>query len=282
MKIKVGEWKINLRSLIDLKLNKYYVPNLHVHEKLEKPLRFIIWGLTVVGILGSLVVFEEWYWSLAFSIGLTSVTLFFDKSAIQYSTILVTPLPNFDLHSDEWNGMAYMLPTQPQYPPIMGPTFKSKDFALKFYQLLRSWNYDEIDDREDNNIKISIVVENNQGYSIYLYPNPDRKTVINFFEKSKRIQAFEKKCKRQQELVTMVIFCRIFPFGVNSNIRKFVKLYKWGTPFGLSVFLRDEETNEISFIEEVETIRKCHLRYMERKYVPDNSIENMHKPNISR
>lgn len=282
MKISVGDWKVNLRSLIDVKLNKFYLPTLHVHEKFEKALRILLWTLTFIGVLSSLIIFEEWYQSILFSIFLTALTIFFDKSVVEYSTILVTPMPDFDIHSDEWNGMAYMLPKDSRYPPIMGPTFKSKEFALKFYRLLRSWNYDAIDDQEKNNIKISIVVENDLDYSIYLYPNPDRESVVSFFDKSKRVQAFEKQGKKQQELVTMVIFCRIFPYGANSSVRRFVRLYKWGTPFGLSVFLRDEETNEISFIDEVETIRKLHLRFMERKYVPEKSIENMHKPNIER
>lgn len=281
MKIKVGDWDVSLKSLISLRLNKYYIPVLSVHEKLEKPLRITIWSFTVIGILSSLIVFEQWYWSLTFSVSLTLLTLLFDKSIVQYSTIIVTPLPDFDIHSNEWNGMAYMLPIYPDDPPLIGPTFKSKEFALKFYELLKSWNYGDIDDQQDNNIRVSIVIENHKDYALYLYPDPNRKSVTDFFETSKRVQAFEKQGKSQQELVTMVIFCRIFPYGVNSSVLRFAKQYKWGTPFGLSVFLRNEETNEISFIKEAEPIKKLHLRYMERKFVPDTSIENMHKPQIN-
>lgn len=282
MKIKVGGWDVNLKSLISLRINKYYIPFLNVHEKLEKPLRITIWSLTVIGILSSLIAFDQWYWSLIFSISLTLFSLLFDKSIVQYSTIIVTPLPEFDIHSNEWNGMTYILPNYPDDLPLIGPTFKSKAFALKFYELLKNWNYGSIDDKQDNNIRVSIVIENPKDYAFYLYPDPKRKSIIDFFETSKRGQAFEKQGKSQQELITMVIFCRIFPYGVNSGVLRFAKQYKWGAPFGLTVFLRNEETNEISFIEEAKPINKLHLRYMERKFVPDTSIENLHKPKINR
>jgi hypothetical protein len=282
MKIKVDNWEVNPRSLVDIRFNKYYIPELIVHEKFENVLKYFLWLLIIIGILSSLLIFDKWYFSLSFSVLFTLFTLFFEKSIIQYSTILVTPLPDFDIHSDEWNGMAYLFPTNPEFPPLLGPTFRSKEYALKFYNLLRSWNYNEIDDQEDNNIHISFVIEDSSNYSVYLYPSPERKNVDELFEASKRHQAYDKQGKQQQELIVMVTFCRIFPYGYESMVRKFVQRYEWGTSFGLSVFLRDESLNKVSIIEEAEPIKKQHIRHMNRKNVPENSLEYTHEPKISR
>lgn len=272
MSPKVGNWKIKLSSLISIKWEGYY-PKLVVHEKYESFVKWTIRSVGFIGIASSLLVIQEWYFSLSLAIIIFGVTKFIEGSVLQFTTILVRPMPKFKTPRSEWASMGFAFPKNNSDPPMLGPVFKSKDHAIEFYNLMKEWNYGNVDDSE-NNICISLVVETFKDYSVYIYPNTNNQNIEYFFEASERVQALDKQGKSQQELVAITVFSRVFPYGVNSNMKKFVKYYKWGKPYYLNIFFFDESGTQ-SFLD-VDPIQKYHLRYYKRDLVPDGSIEALH------
>lgn len=274
MSPKAGKWKIKLSSLVSLRW-KGYLPELVVHEKYE---RIVIWFVRVLGLIGiaiSLLTIDKWYVSLAIAVLIFSITKFIENSIIQFTTILVRPTPDFDTPNSEWVSMGFAFPISKKDPPMLGPVFKTKENAIRFFELITEWNYGETVDK-NNNICISLIVESYKDYSVYIYSNPETENVEEFFRFSEREQAFEKKEKKQQELVAITIFSKVFPFSQRSNMENFVRYYEWGKPYLFTVFYMNER-NEQTFVNEITPILKTHLKYRKRELLPQNSIEHVHK-----
>lgn len=273
MSPKAGNWKIKLSSLVSVRWEGY-IPKLVVHEKYERIVRWAIWILGLIGVGSSLLSINKWYLSLGLAVLIFAITTFVQKSIIQFSTILVKPPPRFDTSRSEWKSMGFAFPKRNSDPPMLGPVFKSKEHAIEFFDLMVEWNFGEYVDSE-NNICISLIVESYKDYSVYIYPNPDSKAVDEFFSATEKAQAFEKQGKKQQELVALTIFSRVFPYGPESNMKKFVRYYEWGKPFLFTVFYFDEDDN-LTFVDEIKPIFKTHLKYRKREYLPEGSVETGH------
>lgn len=257
-----------LKSLLRIRWGKN-IPKLVVHEKYEKVIKWTLRILTLIGIVSSIITFHVWYLSLLFAIGLFTIEIFFEKSIFQYTSLFVQPLPNFKYNESEWKAMAYLI--DKNLPNIVGCAFSSKEYAIKFFNLLKEWNYNSNEDKE-NNICLSFIIEKTNEYSVYLYANPERKSVVKTFEKIKEIHRH--KNKELQRLIFQFVICKSFPYNNQSHINMFLKYQPQNKPFLFRPFIV-KENGSFEMLED-NTIVKYQYKLKKRDELTNEDYEYLH------
>ncbi|GAL76223.1 hypothetical protein JCM19275_629 [Nonlabens ulvanivorans] len=208
MKFRLGNWKIDVKSLVRIHWKKYY-PKLIVHEKFEKPVKWILRILTVIGIATSFLTLPYWL-GIVMTFVLFGMEQFFERAIFEYSVMILQPFPDFEIDYDQWLTNGYML-LNPEiqdhegYLNYFGPAYADREYAIKFFNYIRSWNQDN-DTDEENNICISFIIESDVTYSTYLYANPDRKWLDPMFSNYQNAMKLEKYGKQQQSMVMQMVF----------------------------------------------------------------------------
>lgn len=274
-----GKWKISLKSLISLKWQNH-LPRLVIHEKYEKFAKWFLRLLTLIGVVSSVIVFPIWYISLLFAIVLLLIEQFFEKAIFQYTSLYVQPIPDFKYDPKEWKGMAFAFPQDPDpnLLNVVGCAFATEEYARKFFKLLKDWNYGEAEDKH-NNICLSFIIEDEKEYSVYLYPNPERKTVGQFFKEAEESQKYKKYGKEHQQLIMQMVFCKIFPYGTNSQLKMFIEKQSLDRPFWLKPFLM-KDNGKIEMIHNEDPILKCNYKYKSRHELNKSEYEYQHGKNV--
>lgn len=195
----------------------------------------------------------------------------FDKK--KPTTMFVQPL--LDYKSEEWLAMVYGWPEEIKSDStfVIGFAFKTEKYAREFFDLLRAYNDGKKID-EDDNIKLSIIVEDLKNYSVYIYPSPERKNVTDFLKESE-----EKFGDDNLTLIANIIMCRLFPYGENSTFKQFKSLYKEGFPIELQAFCF-KNGNQLTKIESIEPIVKHDIKIKNRKLLSKDEIEYQHGKKI--
>ena len=100
MKFRKGNWRINLDSFIRLQWKRYY-PKLILHEKFEKPVKWILRILAAVGIVISFLTLPYWI-GVIITLIIFGVEQLFENVVFEYSVIVQQPLPDFEIEYDQW------------------------------------------------------------------------------------------------------------------------------------------------------------------------------------
>jgi len=277
--MKKGKWRISLKSLIWFKWQNH-LPRLVIHEKYERHVKWILRILAIIAIGSSLLVFETWYLRLSLAIVLFLIEQFFERSIFLYTSIYVQPLPSFTTESEKWTDMCFAYPINPESNElnVVGPVFSDREYAHNFFNLLRDWNYQQSEDK-DNNICLSFVIENDIQYSVYFYPSLKRKTIASFFKAAEEHQKYDKYRKEHQELVMQMIFCKVFRYGKGLGLRRFLQIQSEDKPFWLKPFIiKADRTFEV--IWEEEPILKYHFKCRRRNELNKNEVEYQHGKHV--
>ena len=169
MKVRVkGRLKVDLSTLIRIEFNRF-LPTLIVHERFEKYVKWTIRAITLIGIVTSVITIPQWYIALSLSVGILLAGQFFERTAFEYTSMVVVPLPDFDIDYGQWKTNGFMLPNvlTNENRCYMGPSFENKNYAINFFNYLKQWNWgNDVDD--DNRIIVSIVMEPNSRYTTYI------------------------------------------------------------------------------------------------------------------
>ncbi len=167
--MRIGGWRVAISSLISVEWHGI-LPRLVVHEKYETVIKWTLRGLTLLAILSSLISLTK-YQSLFLAIVLTALEQFLERAVFQYTSMYVQPMPDFAFDPARWTGMGFAFPQrlEPGVLNLVGPAFDDEATARGFLRLLKAWNYNQDDDKNDN-ICLSFIVENDREYSAYLYP----------------------------------------------------------------------------------------------------------------
>jgi hypothetical protein len=262
--MKVGHWDVKLRSLISVTW-KRHLPRLVVHEKFQKHVKWTTRVITALTVLASVITFPVWYLSLAFAVFMFLFEQFVERSIFEYTTLYVQPMPGFVLKTEEWKGMAFAFPEEPdpRLLNVVGCAFATREYGHKFFELLRDWNYRAQDDVH-NNICLSFILIDDTHYVTYLYPNPRRRTVMESFDTVERAQKLEKYGKQQQRLVMEMALGKSFCLPPDAKLRVFVERQPKDRPFWLKPFLmRDDGTLEM--IDEEQPILKHEFKFKSKK-----------------
>lgn len=247
MKIKKGDWKIESSSLINIEWRNK-IPRLIVHEKYEKIVKWILRGFTFIGIATSIISFE-WYQSLILTLILLIIEQFFEKAIFEYTTIIFQTLPNFEIDGKRWKTVGYAMTEEKneEFPPFIGPAFDDEAYARNFFEYVKSWNQIDNDD-PDNLIIVSFILERNETYSLFIYANPNRKSLDTKFKEIEEKRKFEKYGKRHQQLFSIFVFAHNFKYGEGLFVDKFLQKYKPEEKFNFVPFLLDPETNQLKIL----------------------------------
>lgn len=189
------------------------------------------------------------------------------------STMFVQPF--FNYKPEEWLAMVYAWPQEitPDSSFIIGFAFKTEKYAKEFFDLLRDYNDGESIDK-DNNIRLSLIIEDPGNYSVYLYPSHERKNVKKFIEESDR-----KYGKDNQLLIANLTMCKPFPYGDTSSFKQFKELYIKGNPVELYPFVL-KNGNQPDVIKSIEPIVKYDIMIEHRKLLKRDDPEYQHGKDV--
>ncbi len=269
-------WNGKRRTLVELRW-KRWVPRLVIHEKYEKRTKWFLRGLTGIGVVSSIGIFQVWWVSLTVAILLVSIEQFVERAVVLYTIIYWQPMPNFKWKiGEEWTGMGYAFP-EPKGPRdlnVAGPVFRSEGCAREFFALLRKWNYGG-DDDEENNICMSLISVEKGGYYAFIYPNLGRQIIKETLSGIRDSQKLERYGKEASELVVQSIFCRHLSYGRNSLFERFSREQSGGQPYWLKPFIQKPDgSTQIMFSEN--SILKRHLKIKPRKELVESEPEYQH------
>lgn len=272
MKIRHGKFKIDSRSLIRLEWRKFY-PKLIIHEKFEKHVKWILRIFTGLGILTSFLVLP-YVIGIILSIGLFLLEQLFEKVLFEYSVMIVQPFPDFEVDYDQWLTNGYLLANEgvkgaEEFINYFGPAYKDAEYAVKFYNYIRSWNQD-LDTDEDNNICISFIYESDISYTTYLYANPRRKWLAEDFKAGKEKLKLDKHGKAQQSMVFQMIYWKNLKMKEGMTFTKFIKQQKTRDKFYFAPFVI-KDTN-LGVIDDLKVL-KMHFKEKGRSELKKSEIE---------
>jgi hypothetical protein len=259
------------KSFIRVSFEKGF-PRLIVQEKYESIVKWILRIITLIGICSSLFALPP-LWNLVLAVILLIVEQFFERAVFEYTTFFVQPLPDFTYDAEEWKAMYFGVPTQPELPFLIGIAFETKNYAAKFFNLLRKWNYNS-DTDISNNICLSFIIEDDSNYSTYIYPNEERSIIKKTKQKIEEDYKLKKYGKLHQQLIVEVIFCKTFPYGSKSSLNMFLKNYKNGEEYMLKAGLY--RNGQIEPLDDIPSIKKWHLKVKQRKELSQADTEYAH------
>jgi hypothetical protein len=260
------------RSLFGIKIENQ-IPRFIIHEKYKNIVKWATRGIITISILSSLLYFPVRYISLSFSLLLYALERVLEKSIFRFTTLYISPMPDFKYNTHEWNGMGYMYTPDIRKPSFFGPSFITKEYAIKMFNLLLAWNYGSHYDKAEN-ICISFIEEEKDDYSVYFYPSLNRRSIKEF--KEKVAKDVTRKDMDHYQLILNMILCQSFPLHSKSNYLKWKELLLKGQPACLGIFIYDEEKKEIKPIADVTPIRIYKINFKKRKELTKNDMEYSH------
>lgn len=113
MKIKVSkDLKVDIRTLIEVRKDGK-LPRLYIHEKFEKPLKWIVWTIASLGFITIFLTLESYILSVSIGLGLFLLSFIFDRAIVKYTTLIAQPFPDFDIDYSQWYNV--MTVSKPDY-----------------------------------------------------------------------------------------------------------------------------------------------------------------------
>lgn len=226
---KLIHWNNKRRTIIRLETRGEKLPHFVISAKYENSVKWALRILTIIGILASVITFK-WYLTLSLSIILIIIERVLEIIAFQVISIYVQPIPEWD--NDQWLAMVFYKIEEAKH---LGMLIQTQDQAIKLYNCILQWNYNEHIDMEDN-IKLSFVIEEDNTYATFLYPSHERRSVKLFKEKVEYDMFKRKEMKEHQQILISITFCKAFPYQPNSALKDFEKEYKPNTPFAFGIY----------------------------------------------
>ncbi len=235
MKIKISDnIQVDSNTLIRLEW-KGYLPVLIVHEKFETKIKWVLRIIAVIGIGTSLISINSKLISLGVSLLIFIVEQFFERTVFEYTTMVVQPFPDFNIDYSQWKTNGFIVPMQKNNQDLCyaGPSYVDKEYAIKFFNYLKSWSSGQDNDK-DGNIILSFVIEPNEKYTTYLYANHGRKNLDKLFKYAAKKNQLTKYGKRQQQFVMQTIFWNTLDFKDGYYIKRFMDFQTPATKFYLT------------------------------------------------
>lgn len=243
------------------------IPRLHIHEKFEKWIKWVLRMLLIIGIATSVISFQIWYWNLLLAIILVVIEQILERVIFIFTTIFVTPIPErYD--PKDWRGMIWGFPMDRKDPFIVGPLFKDQESARRIFKCLKSWNYEQAEDW-NNNISLSAIIEDKDEYLMYMYPGKERESIKKWDEQAKK----QKYGREHQGLVFQIIFCKKFKY-TGSNFVTFKNNYHEGEKYIFAPFYVDN--NKPTQYNELGHILKNSIKIKNKSELTKEDLEFEH------
>jgi hypothetical protein len=166
----------------------------------------------------------------------------------------VHSLPDFEIEPDKWLGAFFGFAEDPNNPvqiPMVGWIMADEEYAKRVHTLLLQWSYRNLKD-EENNIRASVIVDEEDEYIFFCYPNMERKTAAKFYEKVEKKRKETSLTDVHHKQMAMLIFGKHCQITENSYFPIFRNRYKDGVPyiFRLVVLGDDGQPHSIAALDD--------------------------------
>jgi len=279
MRIKIGKGiYVDSRTLIRLEWRKF-TPVLVVHEKFENKIKWILRVLAIIGIATSIISIDKWYYSLGLALCIFLIEQLFEKTVFEYTTLLFMKFPDFSIDYSKWKTNGFMIPAviSEQNLCYAGPTYSDKEYAVKFFDYIKSWNNGSNIDNEGN-INFSLVLEPDENYSTYLYPNPNKSELDKIFKHEAESKKLDKYGKKQQELIGHMLFWNTLPYKDGSYIKMFLEAQKPNEKFYLTPSVIPKQNDGKAEFLFDSAILKFSFKFKKRNELTKKDVEFYHPP----
>lgn len=272
MKIKVGNSKVDIRTLIDIRKDGK-LPRLYVHEKFEKPLIWMVRIIAIISFITIFLVLDDYLLGVLIGLGLFLLSFIFDRAIVKYTTFIVQPFPDFEIDYNQWYNV--MTVSQPDYKKnvnVVGFVYKDIEYGKKFFKYIKSWNFDNSIDK-DRNIILSIIEEPNGEFTFYIYASPYRKNLDKMFKAVAAGNFIEKRKdgKIQEGLVMQMAYWHTINYTDDKHMRDFLKYQPADEKF---MFVPSAKYNNSYAIDIDSQIILHGYKYSKRTDLHKYSIEN--------
>jgi hypothetical protein len=223
VKIKVGNFKVDIRTLVDIRKDGK-LPRLYVHEKFEKPLKWIVRTIAIISFITIFLALDDYIVSVSIGLGLFLLSFIFDRAIVKYTTFVVQPFPDFEIDYSQWyNVMTVSQPDHKKNVNVVGFVYKDIEYGKKFFKYIKSWNFDNSVDK-DRNIILSIVEEPNGAFTFYNYASPYRKNLDKMFKAvaADNFIGKRKDGKVQEGLVMQMAYWYTIKYTDDKHMRDFL------------------------------------------------------------
>jgi hypothetical protein len=224
VKIKVGNFKVDIRTLVDIRKDGK-LPRLYVHEKFEKPLKRIVRTIAIISFITIFLALDDYVVSVSIGLGLFLLSFIFDRAIVKYTTFVVQPFPDFEIDYSQWyNVMTVSQPDHKKNVNLVGFVYKDIEYGKKFFKYIKSWNFHNSVDK-DRNIILSIVEEPNGTFTFFIYAGPYRKNLDKMFKAVSADNFIEKRKdgKVQEGLVMQMAYWHTIKYTDDKHMRDFLK-----------------------------------------------------------
>lgn len=232
-------WNNRRRTFIRVEVHNK-LPRFIIPEKYERLVTWLLRGLAVLGIILSAITLR-WYLSLGLAVMLLIFELVLKATIFQFTTIFIQPVP-VKWDNSKWLAMVFFQIESRKY---LGMLIEKEKQAQELYECLKAWNYGRYID-EDNNIRLSFVIENDNTYTAFIYPSFERSVVKKFKENVDYEMFKRKELKNQQQIILSIVFCKAFPYKPKSALHQFISGYKPGTPFAFVTYFCESSLEQMS------------------------------------
>jgi hypothetical protein len=204
-----------------------------IHERFRPFICIIKIFLTIIGLISAFFLFPSVFIAFLFGLGIYIICTFIEKIIFSYNSLYVHSLPDFEIEPNKWLGVFFGYaedPRNPEHIPIIGWVMSDSDYAKKIHTLLLRWSYGELKDK-DNNIRASVIVDKDEEYVFFCYPNIDRKTANFFHEDIEKEQGKRSLTDVLHKIFAMLVFGKRCKITDNSYFPTFRERYKDGVPY---------------------------------------------------
>jgi hypothetical protein len=281
--INAGDKIKGLRKNLYLRLNRFRLSfritkingklRIYIHEKHRRKVRRIKWIFALVGLFISLITLPPLY-SFMLAFALFILGLIVEKIFYYYTSLFVHLVPDFEIINDLWVGMSfgyYEPPDKKLQIPLVGLVFADREYAQKFFMLLKKWNYNSLEDRNNNFVVSIIINKNKEEYFTYIYPNITREGAKKFVSdvESKRKKTYQDEM--HVALFAFVFTMKRFVILPKSYFPIFRERYNDGVPYRLEAFIGSEE--KADKCEIIQGFTKFNLKIKNREDLSREDIE---------
>lgn len=223
-------------------------------ERFKSFVRTIKIVLTLIGLTSAFFFFQSVFVSFLFALGIYLLITAFDKLVFSYNSLYVHFLPDFEIEPEKWLGAFFGYAKDPRntsHIPIVGLIMSDPEYARKVHSLLLRWSYGKLKD-EENNICVSVIVENNNEYIFFFYPHMERETATRFYKDVEKVRKKKSLTDVHHRRMTMQIFGKRCQITANSYFPTFRERYKEGVPylFQMAVPGDDGQPHEIAGLDD--------------------------------
>lgn len=232
---------------------KNWVPKIHINDRFERMVKWVIRTATVIGVLSSVFAFSEWYLNLGLALLLLIIGQLLEKAIFVFFTFYIAAIPEYD--ASDWSGMAWVLSVDPNESHFeVGIIFSSREAAQRIFPVIKHWcKTGDIDNT--NLIQISVVVnENSNEYHVYIFQNTEKDP--DYVQWKKKMDDSQ-PTKEHRSNIMQIMLCKGFKYS-SSFFPKFSERYRNGDSFDFVAYII--EGGRPVLLENLGVIRKKELK----------------------